>query len=151
MARYNQTFNDIVTRVNDMRASITNLITHVNELELRDPREEDAPDDNCANGDHDDEDEDVGAFHGQDWRAQQHQRRPNNNNNCIHGMGGNGRGNDDHYAKIKFMIPPFDGSYEADIYLNWEMMVEQKFNSHMVPEIHRVRQATSQFTQYAII
>ncbi|KAG8094604.1 hypothetical protein GUJ93_ZPchr0012g19923 [Zizania palustris] len=31
------------------------------------------------------------------------------------------------------------------------MTVEQKFNSHLVPEIHRVRQATSEFTDFAII
>jgi hypothetical protein len=31
------------------------------------------------------------------------------------------------------------------------MTVEQKFNSHLVPEIHRVRQATSAFKYFAII
>ena len=31
------------------------------------------------------------------------------------------------------------------------MTVEQKFNSHLVPEIHRVRQATSEFKDFAII
>jgi hypothetical protein len=30
-------------------------------------------------------------------------------------------------------------------------MVEQKFNSHLVPEQHRVRQATSEFRDFAII
>ena len=40
----NQALNDVVTRLNDMRASIANLVTRVNDLELRDPREADAPD-----------------------------------------------------------------------------------------------------------
>jgi hypothetical protein len=31
------------------------------------------------------------------------------------------------------------------------MMVEQKFSSHLVPEHHRVRQATSEFKDFAII
>jgi hypothetical protein len=74
------------------------------------------------------------------------------------GMGGNGRRhphvpeqNNDPYAKIKFSIPLFYGSYDAETYLDWEMMVEQKFSSHLVPKHHRVRQATSEFKDFAII
>jgi hypothetical protein len=73
------------------------------------------------------------------------------------GMGGNGRRrhnpepDHDPFAKIKFSIPPFMGSYDAKAYLDWEMTVEQKFNSHLVPEQHRVRQATSEFRDFAII
>jgi hypothetical protein len=43
------------------------------------------------------------------------------------------------------------GSYDAEAYLDWEMTVEQKINSHLVPEQHRVRQATSEFRDFAII
>jgi hypothetical protein len=53
--------------------------------------------------------------------------------------------NDDLFAKVKFYIPPFNGSYDAEAYLDWEMTVEQKFNSHHVPKQHHVRQATSEF------
>jgi hypothetical protein len=73
------------------------------------------------------------------------------------GMGGNGRRrhnpelDHDPFAKIKFSIPSFMGSYDAEAYLDWEMTVEQKFNSHLVPEQHRVRQATSEFRDFAII
>jgi hypothetical protein len=74
------------------------------------------------------------------------------------GMGGNGRRRHhnpepdyDPFAKIKFSIPPFMSSYDAEAYLDWEMTVEQKFNSHLVPEQHRVRQATSEFRDFAII
>jgi hypothetical protein len=74
------------------------------------------------------------------------------------GMRGNGRRchhnpepDNDPFAKIKFSIPPFMGSYDAEAYLDWEMTVEQKFNSHFVPEQHRVRQATSELKDLAII
>jgi hypothetical protein len=74
------------------------------------------------------------------------------------GMGGNHNHhnqhyirNDDPFAIIKFSIPPFNGSYDADAYLDWEMTVEQKFSSHLVPEQHRVRQATSEFKYFNLI
>jgi hypothetical protein len=78
---------------------------------------------------------------------------------CNHqGMGGNGRHHthapeqdNDPYAKVKFSILPFYGSYDAETYLDWEMMVEQKFSSHLIPKHHRVRQATSEFKDFAII
>jgi hypothetical protein len=78
---------------------------------------------------------------------------------CHHqGMGGNGRRrpyapeqDNDPYAKIKFSIPPFYRSYDAKTYMDWEMTVEQKFSSHLVPECHRVRQATSEFKDFVII
>jgi hypothetical protein len=38
--------------------------------------------------------------------------------------------NDDPFAKVKFSIPPFNGSYDAEAYLDWEMTIEQKFSSH---------------------
>jgi len=60
-------------------------------------------------------------------------------------------GNDDPYAKVKFTIPSFHGRYDAEKYLDWEMIVEQKFASHLVPDQHRVRQATSEFKDFAII
>jgi hypothetical protein len=59
--------------------------------------------------------------------------------------------NDDRFAPVKFSIPPFNGSYDAEAYLDWEMTVEQKFSSHLVPEQHRVRPATSEFKDFALI
>jgi hypothetical protein len=56
------------------------------------------------------------------------QRRPFNRQ----GMGGNQNHhnqhyvhNDDPFAKVKFSIPPFNGSYDAETYLDWEMTVGQ--------------------------
>src|SRR5207253_7506369 len=47
------------------------------------------------------------------------------------GMGGNHRRRPQHtnhdndpYAKVKFLIPPFYGAYDAETYLDWEMTVE---------------------------
>jgi hypothetical protein len=59
--------------------------------------------------------------------------------------------NDDPFAKVKFSIPPFNGSYDADAYLDWGMTIEQKFSSHLVPEQHCVRQATSEFKDFALV
>jgi hypothetical protein len=42
--------------------------------------------------------------------------------------------NDDPFTKVIFSIPPFNDSYDAEAYLDWEMTVEQKFSSHHVPE-----------------
>jgi hypothetical protein len=53
--------------------------------------------------------------------------------------------------KLNFFIPPFNGSYDAEAYLDWEMIVEQKFSSHLVLEQHCVRQATSEFKDFALI
>ena len=70
-------------------------------------------------------------------------------------MGGNknrhNHNNDDPYAKIKFIIPPSHGKYDAEEYLDWEMTIEQNFPSHLVPNPHKVRQATSEFKDFAII
>jgi hypothetical protein len=71
------------------------------------------------------------------------------------GMGGNnkhgGHANDDPFAKVKFSIPSFSSLCDAETYLDWEMMIEQKFSSHLVPEQHKVRQATIEFKDFAII
>jgi hypothetical protein len=58
---------------------------------------------------------------------------------------------DDPYAKIKFTIPSFLGHYDAEGYLDWEMTVDQKFSAHLVAKQHRVRQATTEFKDFAII
>jgi hypothetical protein len=60
-------------------------------------------------------------------------------------------GNDDPFAKVKFYILPFYGLYDPEAYLDWEMIVDKKFSSHLVPEQHRVRQVTSEFKDFAVI
>jgi hypothetical protein len=60
-------------------------------------------------------------------------------------------GNDDPFDNVKLTIAPFYGLYDAEAYLDWEMIVEQKFRSHLVPEQYHVRQATSESKDFAII
>jgi hypothetical protein len=45
---------------------------------------------------------------------------------------------------------PFAGTADPKAYLDSELAVEQKFNSHLVPAEHRVRLATSEFTSFAL-
>ncbi|XP_066344069.1 uncharacterized protein [Miscanthus floridulus] len=58
---------------------------------------------------------------------------------------------DDSFGKIKFTIPAFDGRYNPDMYLSWELAVDQKFTCHDFPEDKRVRAATSEFTDFASV
>jgi hypothetical protein len=69
-------------------------------------------------------------------------RGPNQQHTCS---------NDDPFAKVKFMIPSFYGLYDVEAYLEWGMTVDNKFSSHLVPEQHHIRQATSEFKDFAII
>jgi hypothetical protein len=61
------------------------------------------------------------------------------------------RNNDDVFHKLKFKIPPFDGKYDPDAYISWELAVEQKFTCFEFPENARVRAATSEFPDLASI
>ena len=45
---------------------------------------------------------------------------------------------------------PFAGSADPEVYFDWKLAVEQKFNSHLILEEHRVRLATSEFTGFAL-
>jgi hypothetical protein len=82
----------------------------------------------------------------QHWPFNQHAMGGNQNHHNQHYVR-----NDDPFAKVKFSTPPFNGSYDAEAYLDWEMIVEQKFSSHLVPEQHHVRQATSEFKDFSLI
>jgi hypothetical protein len=72
-----------------------------------------------------------------------------------HGRDGNRRrevrNNDDAFHKLKFKIPPFDGKYDPDAYISWELAIEQKFTCFEFPENARVRAATSEFSDFASI
>jgi hypothetical protein len=49
------------------------------------------------------------------------------------------------------MIPPFYCLYDVEAYFDLEMIVDNKFSSHLVLEQHCVRHATSEFKDFAII
>jgi hypothetical protein len=58
---------------------------------------------------------------------------------------------DDSIGKIKFGMPSFDGKYDPDVYLEWELLVDQKFECHDFPNEKRVRAATSEFSNFASV
>src|SRR3954463_347013 len=59
------------------------------------------------------------------------------------------RNDDDHVAKLKLNIPSFEGKYNPDAYLTWDMEVEQRFACLKYPENMRVSAATCEFTKFA--
>jgi hypothetical protein len=61
------------------------------------------------------------------------------------------RNNDDAFHKLKFKIPPFDGKYDPDAYISWELVVEQKFTCFEFPKNARVRAATIEFSDFASV
>jgi hypothetical protein len=97
--------------------------------------------------------ENSGADYGADTEVEDRdQRRPCHNRR---GTGGHRprevHNNDNVFSKIKFKIPSFDGKYDPDAYLTWEMAVQQKFTCHDFPENACVGAATSEFTDFASV
>jgi hypothetical protein len=80
-------------------------------------------------------------------------RRPVQHNR--HGRDGHRRrevrNNDDAFHKLKFKIPPFDGKYDPDAYISWELAVKQKFTCFEFPKNARVRAATGEFSDFASV
>jgi hypothetical protein len=58
---------------------------------------------------------------------------------------------DDHVAKLKLNVPTFDGRYNPDAYLSWELEVQQRFTCLNYPEDKRVSAATCEVTSFASI
>jgi hypothetical protein len=173
-ASMNETFNKTTTSMNEMlhksqasiettlermQRAIAAMADQVQALETRLPIVATNPNataaDTHADGDPFTEDPGVdNDEHSEHPDPPPRQRQPFNRQ----GMGGNHNHhnqhyvrNDDPFAKVKIYIPPFNCSYDAEAYLDWEMTVEQKFSSHLVLEQHRVRQATSEFKDFALI
>jgi hypothetical protein len=57
----------------------------------------------------------------------------------------------DSFAKIKFTIPSFNGKYDPAAYLDWELEVEQKISCHDIPANTQVKDAISEFADFALI
>ena len=101
--------------------SINGLVTRLEHVEQHPPRQW------HRRHPHDgDEDEDEDAVLDDDEDRDAYRLRHNRQ-----GMGGNhNRGNNDSFAKTKFTMIPFAGTTDPEAYLDWELTVEQKFNSH---------------------
>jgi hypothetical protein len=61
------------------------------------------------------------------------------------------RNNDDAFCKLKFKISHFDDKYDPDVYISWELVVEQKFTCFEFLENARVRAATSELSDFASV
>jgi hypothetical protein len=156
--------------------SIAGIIDWVEALETRVLAiDQDKLPDNTREDDHDEEDEREEVEDEEPFNPPPHPppRRQHHDDQWVHqelprpprwpnwqGMEGHphrgpnqqhARGNDDSFAKVKFMIPPFYSLYDAEAYLDWEMTVDNKFSSQLVPKQHCVRQATSEFKDFANI
>jgi hypothetical protein len=148
-------FNDCVSKnelhavlddkLNEIMQQIINLARRVEDVEQRrpEPHCEDEAEEKL-------QDEDAGdaEAEAEARRADAHNRDQLNFNR--RGMGGNDRGNNDPFSKTKFKMLPFSGSTDPEVYLDWEMAVDKKISSHQVPEEHKVRLATSEFTSFAL-
>ena len=148
MAGSSTNFNDCVSKgelaafitkqrnlMNELTRNVNNLVTRIEQIKQR-PQ--------SHHGDDEDVDGDLSDHEDVDDDCDAHNRRRYNFNR--RGTGGNNYGNNDPFAKIKFSLPPFVGNVDPEAYLDWEIVVQQKFDSHNVPAEHRVRLATSEFT-----
>ena len=155
-------FNECVSKeeltklANDQRAymeqqfasltrSINGLVTRIEQIEQRPPPEQPRRPPH-PNQDDDEEFEDG----DRDEERLRHNRFQMGGGNYNRGGGNPNRGNNDPFAKVKFTMIPFAGNADPEAYLDWELAVDQKFNSHQVLEEHRVRLATSEFTSFAL-
>jgi hypothetical protein len=126
-------------KFDELICTVNSLVTRVEHVEQRLPPQwpRQVPPEGEEDEEYDDDDADA--------RNEDHLRHNH------HGMGGNrNRANNDPFAKTKFIMIPFADNADPEAYLDWELAVEQKFNSHLVPAEHRVRLATSEFTGFAL-
>ena len=109
-------------KFNEMMRSINGLVTRLEHVEQHTPRQRHRRHSHDGDEDEDeddvlDDDEDRDAY----CLRRNHQA-----------MGGNhNHGNNDSFAKTKFTMIPFAGTVDPEAYLDWELIVEQKFNSHL--------------------
>ena len=65
--------------------------------------------------------------------------------------GGEAAREDDGIGRIKITVPEFSGRSDPEKYLEWEMRVNQIFDNHNFSEEKKVRVASSEFTEYALV
>lgn len=61
------------------------------------------------------------------------------------------RWEEEYWKKKKLNIPNFQGKGDPELYLDWELKVEQIFSCHEVREERKVSLATLEFTDYALL
>ena len=58
---------------------------------------------------------------------------------------------DEGIGRVKISIPAFSGKGEPEDYLDWEMRVDQIFDSHRYTEEKKMQLAAIEFTGYALL
>jgi hypothetical protein len=66
-------------------------------------------------------------------------------------QGGEAAREDDGLGRMKLTIPEFSGRSDPEKYLEWEMRVNQIFDGHNYSEEKKVRVASMEFTEYALM
>jgi hypothetical protein len=137
-----------VARINN---SLAALLRHFDDLMTR---EHEWHQGHNNNNNYDEQVNDNWDEYSADSELDDHHARRLVQHNC-HGRDGHRRrevhNNDDAFHKLKFKIPPFDGKYDPDAYISWELAVEQKFTCFKFPENARVRAATSELSDFASV
>jgi hypothetical protein len=59
--------------------------------------------------------------------------------------------NDDSLERIKLSMSPFDGKYDHDAYLTWELLVDKNFGCYEHSDDKKVRAATSEFIDFTSV
>jgi hypothetical protein len=116
---------------------ISALTDKVTELENRLPNEDDMGGNNTDEDAAFDKDGNIDAAATRTAMLRRHLRENRRGMGGHQHQGHTQHASDDPYAKVKFTIPPFLGHYDVEGYLD--------------PERHRVRQASSEFKDFAII
>jgi hypothetical protein len=86
-----------------------------------------------------------------------HQRQPRRGVEVRHAAGqrhnhrGEAAQEDGGLGRIKVTIPEFSGRSDPEKYLEWEMRVNQIFDGHNYSEEKKVRVASMEFTEYALV
>ena len=88
----------------------------------------------------DDLDDDQVTLVGQNINTRRHARRGRLNEEVDHNLG-----------SIKMKIPSFQGRNDPDVYLEWERKVDLIFECHNYSEEKKVKLATVEFCDYAIV
>ena len=61
------------------------------------------------------------------------------------------RNTEESLGGIKIKVPSFQGKNDPEVYLEWEMKVEQIFSCHSYSEGKKVKLAALEFTDYALV
>ena len=62
-----------------------------------------------------------------------------------------GRQREEGIEEVKVKIPTFKGTYDLEVYLEWEMKVEQVFSCYNYNEEKKIKLASLEFEGYALV